>query len=952
MSTTPTIMVFPNSGHHFDFIPIPDATLNDYEGLREAILTEQYSHWLVPDCPGYTTEQLGTPSLSQDPPWVRFCLGKKGTEVGMWVAVESNLGDATRGVLLGETETTGEIRADLVTYAAQSPNQLRSGAIRFTPGVEIVGVCPEVALPPFEVVWQNPGGEELDVDLVVDFGNTRTVAFAIEHAPGDAQGGLASICRFIRFLDRGFEYEPPNSTADLSAAAIVDSWFVIRESWFSQFDPHEPGFKPVLEHKVETTIEPPTLVPPPPPPPKSFFGTPKPPPPAPQPPPPISVRRTTAIRRMPHSFVEVSPVVMGDHASSILGAINLENGGLFSLSSPKRFIWDVEPVGRDGSTYWMMHKNAWRQTVLGQMPVLQGLICGYSYGDGRDWDVDHPPFHNPTMAQRPLTDPKHPSFPRRDTVVWAALHILEQAYRQITSSGYRRLNKQSLPRRLRSVSVTYPSGWIAEEREAYQKLWQRALDIFMISRFPESYYNDSARKPRLNMDLDEAVASQLPFVYSEIKRLGNKGENWISLFGRPTTDETGHAVRIITVDIGGGTTDICVSEYRDMMPGVNVAMDFKVLFKDSNTYAGDRVVKRLIEGALLPSLLRAKGIGGSSHEQAADLEHAFSAPHMNETSREKWARITKLVFVPLIRQWLSDFGSDRSGNPKTGLAWCLGDLMGPQGPLVDQRALLDLNDFLALVTGETEFVGMAVPIDYDPALLERLIRSELEIGLRPISKYVSAFDVDLVVLSGKLSELPVVKKMLDEFLPILPARIVSMKDYLAGDWYPLGKNGRVSDAKSVTAVGAALYRGIKNGLIQGWSTNGTIETDRVKNAWGAMQDNPLATGFGAVYLKPGDDQAIVALQRNAYIGRQRFLSRTARPEQQYRLVPKTEQKSGPIKVLFKRRNTGADGLEIEKVWSFEDGTELPPDSVELQLCTLEASGFWLDSGRFHLSWES
>jgi hypothetical protein len=76
--------------------------------------------------------------------------------------------------------------------------------------------------------------------------------------------------------------------------------------------------------------------------------------------------------------------------------------------------------------------------------------------------------------------------------------------------------------------------------------------------------------------------------------------------------------------------------------------------------------------------------------------------------------------------------------------------------------------------------------------------------VQSLAKYVTAFGVDLITLSGKPSELPQVKGLLEDYLPVLPQRVLQAKNYPAGDWYPMSSNTTINDAKTVTAVGAAL----------------------------------------------------------------------------------------------------------------------------------------------------
>jgi hypothetical protein len=63
-----------------------------------------------------------------------------------------------------------------------------------------------------------------------------------------------------------------------------------------------------------------------------------------------------------------------------------------------------------------------------------------------------------------------------------------------------------------------------------------------------------------------------------------------------------------------------------------------------------------------------------------------------------------------------------------------------------------------------------------------------------------------------------VRKLLDEALPIVPQRIITVKNFPAGRWYPFATyDGKIQDAKTCTVVGAALYQEILNGALRNFS---------------------------------------------------------------------------------------------------------------------------------------
>ena len=161
-----------------------------------------------------------------------------------------------------------------------------------------------------------------------------------------------------------------------------------------------------------------------------------------------------------------------------------------------------------------------------------------------------------------------------------------------------------VPRRFRKVLVTYPSGWTDREVETYRKCCEDALDIFSAV----NVRNGVSSPLRLELvkreqSPDEAVAGQLPFLFSEtIRYPGQTVGDWIATMGRHRGGEdSADTIRVMNFDIGGGTTDISILEYRDCGQagtGIN-DLSNKLLFKDGQSLAGDDLLKRIIEKVIL-----------------------------------------------------------------------------------------------------------------------------------------------------------------------------------------------------------------------------------------------------------------------------------------------------------------------------------------------------------------
>lgn len=960
MNLRSSLQIFADTGHHFHFIPFTPDQLEPSPDL-EKLCRSGDCPWLVAQSPA------GMPL-----PWIRarftsrFNISSAALEPGVLLAVESNLGRVDRGWLVRPKEpiaadprfAPGNPGSDWTPYAHADRTDLPTGPelVFFTVREDVLLKPPVEVAVELELTWIEPAAHPVDVDLIIDFGNTRTVAVAIE-ANQAAGGLLGQICRPIRFAprsdDRPFQFSDSPAPAPEKADWMIDSWFILHEPLFSNLEPSQDTAPNPRNHWVEQIEWEDTK--------DGFWIFAKP-----------LKRPAFRTLRIPQICVQLSPALLGPEAAQVLTQLPVQAGGNFMLSSPKRYLWDQDPVGHlgvVGRTFWTMYLNRWNPDFAKAagpapkaLPKLAGTLLRLLDQDGRNWDLDHdvPPNERSNPAARPAPNPDEPCFPRSEAVTWAALTVLETAYRNIMSAEWRQaLGQPFVNRRLRSVTVTFPPGWTAQELDAYRRKWQKAIDIFTLGHLPNRQpISKGGDRPSLLIDLDEAVASQLPLVFSEIRRLGNQGENWIELVGRGRGKEA--RARIMNIDIGGGTTDIAIIEYSDEFHGPGVKLVSELLYRDSSTIAGDALVRSAIEAVLFPAM--ARGLNDKEIE-------AFDALlKSNKIAIAKWRRFTRQLFIPIIYRWLEDLASGRYQQPKTKVAPTPLEILGDtRDTLIDE-----FKDACSQAGLPGTILNASAPLNYDQKRLSGCITETFSELFRSLAKAVEAFDCDLVFVSGKPSELPPLRPLLEESLPLLSHRIVFAKDAQVGPWYPLSNDGRINDAKAATVAGAALNQAVRTGLIPHWQIRRRICPDLPKrNYWGLMPQDGCRD-FGCIYLEPQDDEKTCDMMVGSRIGRRLLPSKT-RPEPVYvlrwkdpnryldgatdvnamlqvtlrRVVPK-ESISPPAST--ETPVPASEHLEIVAVRGEYDHKPVQPQDLKLALCTMDTDEYWMDACIFHAQW--
>jgi len=951
------IDLFADTGHHFAFVPLTSRQLQDNPDLDRLCRNNDFP-W------GEARDTTGAPLR-----WLRYQFaqreinGMPTDENGVLLAIETNLGTARRGWAMQPEEPVSSTDAAHYTAAdkvrtpyvfADATRQPDGGVQRVTvylplsptPARDSSALGRSVSLD-LEIHWLEPVGKMVDVDLIVDFGNTRSVALLLARSQA-ARGTLSEITRPVRF---GYHKEEPQPAPgdQNDPFALIDSWFVLQESTFANLEPLDQKLPPHLPQPVEDLRWE-----------ESVTGV--------WPLKKKAERVVARTLRQPHMFTELSPAVLGPPAADILANLEPGAGGNHFLSSPKRYLWDQTPVGdlgQVGLTFWTMNVQRWhpnsRNVQAGKtLEKLSGTALRFLDQNGSDWALGDdasqcPPPERPNPAARPPSRPHEPAYPRADAVTWAALAVLEAAYRQLQSAAGRPAGQPFVRARLASVLVTFPPGWTAQELAAYRAKWQKALDIFSLTHFADCRLATAGGdRPTLSMELDEAVAAQLPLIFDEMRRLGDIGENWLELVGRGKGAEA--TARVLNLDIGGGTTDSTIVEYQDLRPGEGVDLQATVLFRDSSTIAGDALVRRIIESVLLPAM--GEGLSEEGRRAFAGL-----LARQKGEDRARWNRITRQILLPIVNGWLAAAGREEASSQPTPT---------PRDLRVNLQLIEEFNALCAAAGLPAQLLDPDAPLSYSQPRLAQCIHENFAVLFRSLAKVVEAFDCDLVLVSGKPSELAALRNLLRSELPLLPQRIVFTKDAPVGEWYPLSVEGRIHDAKTVTAAGAALHQAIKRGLIgPGWSITRRVSPHLLtRNYWGTMPRG-AHTRVGTLLLEPNADRKSCRLQIGDRLGR-RMLPADTRPEPVYQLHWRDRSRYGtggdPVNALLDvtlERVTPApwqaaggdqipqaESLRIASVDGLWNGQRVTLNDIDLSLCTLESDAHWLDAATFQILWPS
>ncbi|MZT10343.1 virulence factor SrfB, partial [Citrobacter amalonaticus] len=356
----------------------------------------------------------------------------------------------------------------------------------------------QLAVPEVKLVTHTLSTPAIPVDLILDVGNTHTCGVLIEDH-GDANDGL-------------------RQTAELQVRSLSEPQYL-----------NDPLFTSRLEFS------------------EARFGK----------------QHFSVESGREDAFIWPSIVRVGDEARK-LAMQRTGTDGNSGISSPRRYLWDETPVLHDWR-FSQMNSKTQREPLATAFPLMNLMN-----------DDGQPLYSLPQDDRLPVFSPQY----SRSTLMTHMLcEILAQALGQINSVATRlRLGFPASPRQLRSLILTLPSAMPKQEREIFRlRMFEAIAIVWKAMGWHPQDEDFSTRKqqeksvvpvPEIQMEWDEASCGQLVWLYNEaISHYAGRSEAFFNTLARPDRlpepgETKGRALRVASIDIGGGTTDMAIVHYQ------------------------------------------------------------------------------------------------------------------------------------------------------------------------------------------------------------------------------------------------------------------------------------------------------------------------------------------------------------------------------------------------------
>ncbi|WP_108645467.1 virulence factor SrfB [Polynucleobacter rarus] len=629
--------------------------------------------------------------------------------------------------------------------------------------------------------------------------------------------------------------------------------------------------------------------------------------------------------------------------------------GTTGLSGPKRYLWDEEEFPLD----WRFNQPQSLIEPLANEGIFVRLIN--QKGDALcNMEIDDP-------GRFPVINPR---YSRSSLMTFAISEILTQSLVMINSHAQRmKMPNYDLVRHLSKIVLTLPPAMPLQEQAILRK---RALEACKLVWQALEYLNDDGDKldvnkpnlPEVVIRYDEATCSQVVWLYSSINsQFGGSAPSMFAankrLFGDSNIRKE-NELRVASIDIGGGTTDLVIADYVLEGKGSVVTIVPNQIFREGFTIAGDDILKRVIQLHVITEIeneIRNSGIS----DPTAITKDLFGADRANQDIQVKTLRrqFTNQILVPIGLNLLGEYENiEKIANVepiRKNIQEFLQNSISP-------KVVKYINDAVHSAGGHS-FDIMKINFLIDLNAIDQTIQNGTEINrvLEALCEVVYAHNCDLLLLTGRPSRFKGIITTVKKNMPLPVERIIQMHGFRCGTWYPFHEYGTIGDPKTTAAVGAMLCTLSEGGIANFLFSSEKLNLKSTTKFIGKITDGQIANA-DIFYNNVNLDDPNYELSEDKFefrggmwIGfRQLPLERWrasliyfldyADEETRKKIHPQT-----PLLVSLKRdkgqiRKGDHERFEIGEI-SSKDGVPISRKSLKIQLQTLSDDlGYWLDSG--------
>lgn len=565
--------------------------------------------------------------------------------------------------------------------------------------------------------------------------------------------------------------------------------------------------------------------------------------------------------RRSNAFSWASPIRTGNEATR-LANMSSNAGGSSGMTSPKRYLWDQE----DAANLWFFNRQnpTDREELVSSNPICRfvnntgTLVSCVRELEKKPDNPDAAPARKsylaklfnatlPGVAQQDAFPANQPRFSRSSMMMFLLMELIQQALVTINSPAVRYARQfHDRPRRLRSIIFTVPPGMPFAEQRIYRRWAYAAVQLLwdalgwkktFFSDPPETGGEQLTRKSRdfrLNPEIrsrwDEATCTQLVYLYNEINRnyqgdahlffeiMGKKRE--VPKEGAPKKTEVKPTLRIATIDMGGGTTDLSITTYvlANDKSSTNRIWP-KQENRDGANFGGDDVLRKITMEIFLKAIndkLEAMGVSAAKAGEA--LREMFGKKSDTVSEQNQRIQFLRLIAMPISYEILEKYEKLKRSDLTSEINISVSKLVAQYEASypATSKLLKESGEFFDSQIENRCGVKLDI-LDLDLSIpseeVDKAIGSSARTVLNNMGEVINAYDCDVLLLTGRPSCWNAITRQVFAMLPVAPDRVIPMRDYQVGPWYPFASSqGKITDPKTTVVTGAILCTLAENSI--------------------------------------------------------------------------------------------------------------------------------------------
>lgn len=442
------------------------------------------------------------------------------------------------------------------------------------------------------------------------------------------------------------------------------------------------------------------------------------------------------------------------------------------------------------------------------------------------------------------------------------------------------------------------------------------------------------------------------------------------------------SVTIGSLDIGGGTSDLMIARYDyDNTKLTNIAPD--PVYWESFNLAGDDLLKIVIQEIIIDGdletqndkdcsgVLQQYGINNGIVNILDKLNGFFGVDNSNIDYKGKTMRVNFInqIGIPIALKYLEIANKNIEDQ-----------IISFKGFFQENYPTKEL---LRYFERYFEFNIEEVKWKLSSEKVNSIIESTFSKLINQISHIMHRYNCDMVILSGRPCSFNAIENLFKNAHPVTPNRLINMNRFWIGKWYPFtDNNGYISDPKSVVTVGSliALMGGklfqlnkfridtsqlcsklISNANFIGAIDNHVISdpalNPKVDDAVIQVNEIPFHIGFKNINAKNYPSRHLYSFQFDNKKIRQNLMQN---PQINSKNVSdhienyKTKLKSRlPFTITISREfEEDREKIKLDEILD-EQEESVGKGSFSLSIQTIpNSNGYWLDSGEFTLKIEA